>query len=54
LPYVRSPGPAGHIQADPAAAGAEAFPQESFFFLVKEGREGLVVPFGMTVVWNDL
>jgi hypothetical protein len=45
---------AGHIQADPASAGAEAFPQESFFFLVKEGREGLVVPFGMAVISSDL
>jgi len=46
--------PAGYIQADPVVAGAEAFPQESFFFLVMEGREGFVIPFGMAVISSDL
>jgi len=46
--------PAGYIQADPVVADAEAFPQESFFFLVMEGREGFVVPFGMAVISRDL
>jgi hypothetical protein len=36
-PAAAKASPAGYIQADPVVAGDEAFPQESFFFLVMEG-----------------